>query len=159
MKEQDGLQITGDVHITVSNDSTEEIKEYNYKNLVTTVGKSWVASRMQGTTDAVMSHMEIGTGTTAAAVGDTTIETATTPSAARAALTQAGGVASTNTITFNCTFPADTPDVTAPATAAITEAGVFNSSSGGTMAVRTVFPVINKGESDTMTVSWVITVS
>lgn len=159
MEPKSGLMLSGNVNITVSNDKTGETKDYEYKNLVTTVGKNWTASRMQGVADAVMSHMEIGTGTTAAAVGDTTIETATTPAAARVALTQAGGVASTNTITFNCTFPADTPDVTAPATAAITEAGVFNNSSGGTMAVHTVFPVINKGESDTMTISWVVTVS
>ena len=159
MNKHDGLKLTGDVNISVNNIKTGKSTNYNYKNLIVTVGKNWVASRMQGVVDSVMTHMEIGTGTTAAAIGDTTIETATTPAAARVALTQSGGVASTNTLTFNCTFPADTPDVTAPATASITEAGVFNASSGGTMAARTVFPVINKGESDTMTVSWVVTIS
>jgi glycine cleavage system regulatory protein len=126
-------------------------------NLVVTVGKNWVASRMAGVVDAVMTHMAIGTGTTAAAIGNTTLETES--AASRIALTVSGGTPSTNTVTYACTFAADTPDVTAPATAPITEAGLFNNITAGIMAARTVFPVINKGEADTMTISWVITIS
>ena len=147
---KDSVNLTGALQIAINGEIVEEIN-----NLVVTAGKDWVASRMQGVTDAVMSHMAIGTGTTAAAAGDTTLET----ESARVALTVAGGVVSTNTITFTCTFAADVPDVTAPATAPITEAGVFNAASSGTMCARTVFPVINKGESDTMTITWVITIS
>ena len=44
-------------------------------------------------------------------------------------------------------------------TGAITEAGVFNASSGGTMLCRTVFSVVNKGADDSMTITWTITVS
>jgi len=148
----EGLLLKGRVMIDMNGERVRDID-----NLVVTAGKNWVASRMQGVADDAMTHMAIGTGTTAADVGDTTLETES--AASRIALTVAGGTASTNTLTFACTFAADTPDVTAPATAAITEAGVFNNSSGGTMACRTVFNVINKGESDTMTITWVITIS
>ena len=79
--------------------------------------------------------------------------------AARVALTTSGGSVSNNVITYTATIPADTPDVTAPATAAITEAGIFNANSAGTMLARTVFTAINKGELDTMTISWDITIS
>ena len=42
---------------------------------------------------------------------------------------------------------------------AVTEAGVFNASSSGTMLCRTVFPVVNKGADDTMSVTWTITLT
>ena len=47
-------------------------------NLVTTAGKGFVAASMLKTTSnspAAMTHMELGTGTTNPAAGDTTLET------------------------------------------------------------------------------------
>lgn len=44
-------------------------------------------------------------------------------------------------------------------TAAITEAGIFNAASAGTMLARTAFPVINKGALDTLTLTWKVTVA
>jgi len=44
-------------------------------------------------------------------------------------------------------------------TAALTEAAILNASSSGTMLCRTVFSVINKGASDSMTVTWTVTAS
>ena len=44
-------------------------------------------------------------------------------------------------------------------TGALTEAGIFNASSGGTMLCRTEFDVVNKGSADTMTITWTVTVS
>ena len=43
--------------------------------------------------------------------------------------------------------------------AAITEAAVLNAASSGTMLCRTVFTAVNKGELDTMTISWDVTIS
>ena len=39
------------------------------------------------------------------------------------------------------------------------QAGLFNGASGGTMLARTVFAVVNKGEADSMTISWSVTIS
>ena len=58
-----------------------------------------------------------------------------------------------NEIVYVDTFAAGT------GTGAITEAGIFNASSGGTMLCRTVFSVVNKGASDAMTITWTVTVS
>lgn len=116
-------------------------------NLVVTAGKNFVASRMAGTSSAVMSHMAIGTTNTAAAAGDTALAA----EAARVALTS--GNASTNTVVYTATFPAGT------GTGAIVEAGLFNANVAGTMLARTVFSVINKGASDSMTITWTVTVS
>ena len=104
---------------------------------------------MVGTASDVMSHMELGTGTTAAAVGNTTLEAVIAGS--RTALTS--GTSSTNVATYVASFPAGT------GTGAVTEAGIFNASSGGTMLCRTVFSVVNKGADDAMSITWTITVS
>ena len=45
------------------------------------------------------------------------------------------------------------------ATGAVTEAGIFNAASSGTMLCRTKFNVVNKAADDTMTVTWTITLS
>ena len=46
-----------------------------------------------------------------------------------------------------------------PGTGAITEAGLFDAASGGDMLARTVFSVVNKGASDSITITWTITIS
>jgi len=120
-------------------------------NLVVTVGKNWVASRMQGVAKAVMSYMTIGTGTTAAVVADTITETGLF----HQILTVAGGSVSGAVITFAATIAAG------DGTGAITEAGIFNNSTinTGDMLARTVFSVVNKGALDSMTISWAVTIS
>ena len=91
--------------------------------------------------------MAIGTGSTAAAASNTALGS----QSARTTLTST--TVSGADITYVDTFPAGT------GTGAITEAGLFNASSGGTMLCRTVFSVVNKGASDSMTITWTVTVS
>jgi hypothetical protein len=91
--------------------------------------------------------MAIGTGSTSPGASDSALGTQT----GRVSLS--GNTVSTNTITYTATFPAGTGD------GAITEAGIFNASSGGTMLCRTTFPVVNKASGDTIAVTWVVTVS
>jgi len=138
------LKLTGKLSIAINNEVVKEVD-----NLVVSDGKDFVASRMKDTTDAAMSHMAIGTGSTAAASGDSALGS----ESARVALTST--TVSSNTITYVATFPANTPS----SAAAITEAGLFNASSAGTMLCRTVFDVVNKGTADSMTITWSVTVS
>ena len=139
----DNLTLTGALTISVNN---EVVQETN--NLVVAVGKEWVADRMADA-NTVMTHMAIGTGTTAAAAGNTALVTELD----RNALTVSGGTVSTNTIQYACTWAAG------DGTGAITEAGIFDASSAGDMLARTVFAVVNKGAADSMTITWTITVS
>lgn len=141
---QDGMKLSGKLTISINDDVVKEVD-----NLVVTAGKGFVASRMKDTTDAVMSHMSVGTGNTAAAAGDTALGS----ESARVALSSTS--VSSNVITYSATFAAGTPS----SAAALTEAGLFNASSGGTMLCRTVFDVVNKGTADSMTISWAVTVS
>ena len=138
----DGLKLTGKLTIALNNEVVQEVP-----NLVVTAGKNFVASRMKDTTDSAMSHMAIGTGSTAAAAGDTALGS----ESARTALTST--TVTNNEIVYVDTFAAGT------GTGAITEAGIFNASSGGDMLCRTVFSVVNKGASDAMTITWTVTVS
>ena len=138
----DGLKLKGKLAISLNGKIIQEVD-----NLVVTAGKGYVASRMKDTTATAMSHMAIGSGSTAAAASDTALGN------------QLGRVALTSTtvsnavVTYVASFPAGT------ATGAVTEAAILNASSGGTMLCRTVFSVVNKGASDSMTVTWTVTVS
>lgn len=147
MNLQENLKAHGELTISVfdRNGNLKEAKKV--PNLVVTVGKNYIASRMVGTSSTVMSHMAIGTGTGTPIAGDTTLGT----EAGRVALT--AFTASTNTVTATATFPAGT------GTGAITEAGILNNSSGGTLLCRTTFPVVNKAAGDSIAITWVVTVS
>ena len=145
----DSIKITGNVKIDIIGADGAVKDSREIKNLVVTVGKNYIASRMKDATATAMTHMELGTGTTAAAVGDTTLQAAI--SGSRTALTSTTVTA--NAIAYVASFPAGT------GTGAVTEAGVFNAASAGTMLCRTVFSVVNKGAADAMSITWTITVS
>jgi hypothetical protein len=144
MNTQDSVSLTGKLQISLNGTVVKEVN-----NMVVTAGKGWIASRMQGVVDSVMTHMAVGTGTVAAAAANTTLGT----ELFRQGLTTSGGVVAGAVITFASTFAAG------DGTGAITEAAVLNASSAGTMLARTVFGVINKGVLDTMTISWAVTIS
>ena len=112
----DGLKLTGKLSIAINDKVVQEVP-----NLVVTAGKGYVASRMKDTSATAMSHMAIGTGSTAAAAGNTALGS----ESARTALTST--TVSSADIVYVDTFAAGT------GTGAITEAGIFNASSGGTM--------------------------
>lgn len=143
---QDGLKVTGAVSIRVFDKNGVVKDSREIKNLVVTSGRNFIASRMTGSTTA-MSHMAIGSGTTAADVANTTLQT----ELGRVALTSATTTGAVTT--YVATFGAGT------GTGAVTEAGVLNAGSGGTMLCRSVFPVVNKGADDGMSITWQITVS
>jgi hypothetical protein len=141
------LRITGYVRIELRDAHGALKDEREIRNLVVTAGKSWIASRMTGT-PATMGWMQLGTGVTAPAPGDTTL---TTPNGSAVAVTSQ--TANANSVAYVCTFNAGV------ATGSNTEAGIFNAASSGTMLAHTTFTTIVKGASDTMTVTWTITIA
>ena len=145
---KDSIELTGELKLTLTNGEGNVTQEVIVPNTVVTAGKGFIASRMN-TTTTTMSHVELGTGTTGAAVGNTTLETII--SGSRTALTSTTVTA--NAVAYVVTFPAGT------GTGAVTEAGILNASSGGTMLCRTTFSVINKAAADTLGITWTITVN
>ena len=145
----DNLALTGALQISLNNEVVHQCD-----NLVVTAGKQWVANRFKNTGGGFtqlgeMTHMAVGSGSTAAAVANTTLGTELN----RLALTTAGGTVSNATVQYDATW------ASSHGAYAIQEAGIFSAASGGTMLARTVFAVINKGTDDTVTISWTITVS
>ena len=138
----DDLKLTGALTIALNDEIVQKTK-----NLVVTAGKNWVASRMKDTTQDPMSHMAVGTGTTQALAAQTTLVTEND----RNALTST--TVTGNAIAYVATWAAN------DATAALTEAGIFDAASGGDMLCRTKFDVVNKGAADSMTITWTVTVS
>ena len=143
----DGFNLKGKVEVRLNDEVVR-----NIDNLVVTDGKEFVASSMIKTTSnspAAMTHMGIGSGSTSAAAGNSALES----QLGRVALTGGTGTVSGAVVTYVATFPAGT------GTGAVTEAGILNASSSGDLLCRTVFSVVNKGASDSMTITWTVTVS
>ena len=147
MFKNDETKATGKLTVEIK-DKKGNVKETReLENLVVDTGLAFIASRMKDATATAMSHMGIGTGTVAAASGNTALGT----EAARVALTST--TVTSNAVAYVCSFAAGT------GTGAITEAGILNAASGGTLLCRTVFSVVNKGASDSMTITWTVTIS
>jgi len=147
MLANESLKASGSLRVVVTGSDGQIKEDHSFTNLVVTVGKNFVASRIVGIASNVMSHMAVGSGTTAAAAGDTALGS----ELGRVAL--GSGTAATNVVSYSATFPAGT------GTGAVTEAGILNASSVGTLLCRTVFAVVNKGASDSMAITWTITIS
>ena len=138
----------GILNIVLRDDAGNVTQEVTVPNLVVDTGLAYIASRMKDTTQTAMSHMAVGSGTTNPAAGDTALESQL---GSRVALTST--TVTDNAVEYVATFGAGV------GTGAVTEAGIFNASSGGTMLCRTEFAVINKGASDSMTITWTVTIS
>jgi hypothetical protein len=147
IKEQMKAAGTLEIVVTDEHGNIKEIRKL--KNIITTVGLGWIAARLGGVGGGLpieMSYMSIGTGTTAAVQSQTTLVTESTRSAL------ASTVVSGATITYTASFGAGF------GTGAVTEAGIFNDPAAGTMLNRTTFAAINKGASDTISITWVVTI-
>jgi len=144
----ENLKLSGQLGIVLRDKDGNIKEERTERNLVVTTGLNYIASRMKDATADVMTHMALGSGTTAAAAGQTDLVTLL---GAREALDSTTVTA--NAVAYVSAFEAG------DATGAVTEAGIFNASTSGTMLCRTVFSVVNKAADDTMTVTWTITLS
>ena len=142
------LKLRGDVAIVLKDKDGNVKDSREIHNLVVSAGLEFICSRMADVSANVMSHMALGSDTTAAAAGQTDLLSIL---GAREALDSS--TASNNTITYVSSFEAG------EGTGAVTEAGVFNAASSGTMLCRTVFAVVNKAADDTMSVTWTITLT
>lgn len=142
------ITVRGSVSVALTGPDGQLKHHHQDHNLVTTVGLDWIAGRLlDASIPGAASHIGVGTGTTAAALGDTTLET---PLGARQALASSSVL--NNVVTYTATFAAGV------STGAITEFGLFNAVSSGTMIARAVKPVINKEAGDSLAVVWTLTI-
>lgn len=151
---QETIKTTGSLHIVLTDENGNIKEEKIVPNLVVNTGRAYITGRMLGTPATVMSHMEVGTSSTIASAGQTALVSPVASS--RTALTSTTQQTTTTTndsIRFICTFPAGV------GTGSLTEAGIFDSASAGNMLCRSVFSTISKTGSDTLTITWTITLT
>ena len=147
----DALKITGQVNLVLKDKDGNVKEEREVKNLVVNTGLAFIISRMVGTSKAVMSHMALGSSTTAAAAAQTDLVSMLGSREVLDSTTITG--TSNEKVVYVSSFEAG------KATGAVTEAGIFNAATAGDMLCRVVFPVVNKGADDTISISWTLTQS
>lgn len=141
------VTLTGTLDVVVY-DSTGKVKqEQSIKNLVVTAGKELVANRLKADTQPAITHIAVGTNATAASAG----QTALVVEVGRVAITSS--VVTSNAVAFVATFGVGV------ATGTLVEAGLFNDATTGTMLSRTASINVVKAATDTLTITWTVTVS
>lgn len=147
----DKLKLTGELSIVLKDEFGNVKDTREVKNLVVNSGLAFIISRMVGTAKSVMSHMALGSGSTATAAGQTDLVALLGSREALDSTTITG--TNNEKVVYVSSFEAG------DATGAVVEAGIFNAATAGDMLCRTVFNVVNKGANDTMTVTWTITLT
>lgn len=119
-----------------------------FHNLIVTAGKNTLLDADVGDAKTIRtySYVGMGTGTTAAVIGNTALETEVG--------TRVAGTLSNPAATTLRIVASFGPGV---GTGAITEAGLFDASSGGVMLARQVFAAYNKAAGDTLVFTWDLT--
>ncbi|MDH4320856.1 MAG: phage tail protein [Desulfobulbaceae bacterium] len=145
------VKVTGRIHFVVRNAKGEIILDEVAPNLVVTTGRAHIANQLSSKTQAAMGYMAVGTGTTLVDASNTALQSEIDRNALTS-VTQ-GTDADANKVIYVCDWAAG------DGTGAITEAGIFNSPSAGTMLCRSVFAVKNKGEGDSLTLTWYLTIN
>lgn len=136
------VKVKGNLSIDLIDQNQNIIDSRKINNLVVTVGKNYLASRATSNSSAIMSHMAVGSQNTAPVVG----ETALGSELGRVVLDSTNVTG--NSISYVATFPAGT------GTGALTEAGIFNAGTSGTLLCRTQFNAINKSPTDAIVITW-----
>jgi hypothetical protein len=146
----ENFQLKGTVEAILT-DTSGNIIDQQVSNTIVTLGKAMIVNRIQATPSVnAPSHIELGTGATAVAPGDTALVTALAGSRAAATSSLLTTTLTNDTVQFSTTWAAGTAT-----SSAIKEAGLFNASSAGTLIARTVFTnIIDKAAADTLTLNW-----
>ncbi len=151
VEEQDIIRLRGCFHLQLRNLKGEIVDEIVH-NTVVTAGRRWVLQQLESTDHATaqnLSHMAVGTSTTAPATSDTALGN----ESSRIAINSF----TTSNLTSNPpSWRAEASWNTNQANTTLGEVGMFNSSSGGTMLSRATFPTLNKTTSNTLSISYTI---
>lgn len=149
MLNNNALQLKGSMTAVLTKEDGS-VETHFKDNIIVNAGFDLIAAAIGNSASrpAVISHIGVGTSAVAAAPTDTALGAELTRIAGTYAHTNG-----TKVFTFSATFGAGV------ATGALTEAGVLNAASAGTLLDRVVFAVINKGASDTLAVTFTFTMS
>ena len=126
------------------------------KNGVPNVGFAAIASRINGSgAEAAATYLAVGTGTNAFNASDTTLQT----ELASSGLSRVNATASRTTTTQTNDSATLVTTFTVTGTQNVTEAGVLNAASGGSLFARSVFSAVNVNNGDTLQLTYKIKVA
>lgn len=149
------LQLHGRLDVLLYDEFGNLKDERHFDNLIVDSGFEGVAYRIAPHDGSVTpsdpwNNIAIGTGSTAPAAGDTALlSELDRKNDSQAEYTTTSGKQLQLQVSFG---PGE-------GTGNIVESGLFNAGSGGDMLARQTFAAISKGTSDTLTVTWTITLS
>ena len=153
------IKLTGIVNYKLWDAEGNLKGEWEIPNLITSAGKARVADLLitdvGSAAPAFFNYIAIGTGTNAAAAGDTTLQTEISTNGGQR--TDATGTRVTTSVTNDTAQLVATFNFTG--SFAVTESGVFDDISTGTLLARQVFSAINVASGDSLQVTWKIQVS
>lgn len=146
----DGLVLKGKYFATLYGPDGQIKDHQEGENVVTTNGKEFLASFLNSAVAAAATftgrYVAIGTGTTPETAADTT-------------MTEVSRNTGTCSYLVGQIFQVKATFATGSGTGAITEFGLWSSNTAGTLISRDVKTAINKGASDTLTVTYQLTIS
>lgn len=149
---EDVIHLRGSLRILLGDAKGNVLKEIKVENTVVTAGRKWALQQLnssQMNTAQSIGYMAVGTSTTAPATSDTQLGS------------EQDRNAIVNFTTSNLTsnppsWRAECSWATNEANTTLGEAGMFNSSSGGTMFNRATYSTVNKTTSNTLAISWTV---
>lgn len=144
---QDTITVTGKILLRLRDSFGNVKQEFAKDNLVVQVGKNFLATAITTASASPFSHMALGSGTAAPAAADTALGS----EVARQPLQSTSVIGSAATLVGYFA-----PGI---ATGTITEAGIFNANSSGTMLSHIVFGAVSKTPTDSLTITWTVSLS
>jgi len=149
------IRLKGEIVLRKIDRKGRVIEERRIRNLIVNVGKAQIAGLINGIVTSPFKYVAIGTGTTAESSSDTGLE-------AEIARKQATVSRKTTNVTndtsvWEVTFSSEDG---LSGTSSVTEAGIFDSSTGGNMLSRKTFSAVNLDwdAGDSLQITWEITV-
>ena len=122
----------------------------SYFNLIPSAGLALLAGRIEDSgSPAAATYMAIGTGTTAPAAGNTTLEAEIVDSG----LARVAGTTSLVTVNVTNDSAQLVAQWSATGSKAVTEMGILNASSDGALLVRNIFSAYNVVDGDTFKIT------
>lgn len=152
------IKVIGNLKIVKTNKDNVVVDTREIPNLVVDKGKALIAQRLAnpGFTSNAPQSLAIGDDSTSPAAGQTALESEVARANNLPTVGTLTNSISTATITYVGTFGAGIPATTKT----LKEAAIFDTpNTGGNMLCRTTFSDVSKGTSDTVTVTWNITIA
>jgi hypothetical protein len=142
------MKLSGRVHL-VHKRNGRILTERHGENLVVNAGRKLIRDILTSAGADKPSHLSVGTGSTAVALGDTAL--GSEYGGNREAVTPTAGT-SDYELELSCTLDNDSGG-----TVAVTEVGIFNAATAGTMLARFLCQEFDFENGDDLDVTWVLT--